>query len=191
MARDRRQGLGLGLAIVKRVATMLGHPIELRSVPNKGSMFAVVVPLAPETSRAETAVETAIPADAAAFCITILVIDDDADVLGALKWLLESMGHHVLAAASFDEARVKVSAVGSKPDLIIADYRLPDGETGPRAIKGVRSQVNAEVPGIILTGDTSIGDETKTGFATLHKPISAEALGAAIRSLVAPRGSGS
>jgi signal transduction histidine kinase len=38
----RSDGLGLGLFIVKRAAGCLGHRIEVRSVPHRGSCFAVV-----------------------------------------------------------------------------------------------------------------------------------------------------
>nr|WP_247878884.1 ATP-binding protein [Azospirillum brasilense] len=55
--RDRRHGLGLGLAIVRRLATLLGLPVSLRSVPGKGSVFAVDVPLA-AASAAELPVES-------------------------------------------------------------------------------------------------------------------------------------
>lgn len=39
-----QRGLGLGLGVVRRTAQLLGHGIELRSEPGKGSNFAVVVP---------------------------------------------------------------------------------------------------------------------------------------------------
>jgi signal transduction histidine kinase len=42
--RDHRDGFGLGLAIVERVARLLNHPIELRSVVGRGSRFSVTVP---------------------------------------------------------------------------------------------------------------------------------------------------
>jgi signal transduction histidine kinase len=42
--QDHRNGIGLGLAIVERVARLLNHPIELRSVVGKGSRFSVTVP---------------------------------------------------------------------------------------------------------------------------------------------------
>lgn len=44
--RGGSRGLGLGLGVVRRMAALLGHALELRSVPGKGSCFAVSVPKA-------------------------------------------------------------------------------------------------------------------------------------------------
>jgi signal transduction histidine kinase len=38
-------GVGLGLAIVRETAHLLHHPIQICSVPNRGSVFSVAVPL--------------------------------------------------------------------------------------------------------------------------------------------------
>ena len=43
-ARERSKGLGLGLAIVQRLSTLLGHSIDLKSRPGRGSMFSIAVP---------------------------------------------------------------------------------------------------------------------------------------------------
>jgi PAS domain S-box-containing protein len=43
-ARDRRRGLGLGLSIVQRLSHLLAHPVKVRSVLGKGSVFSVEVP---------------------------------------------------------------------------------------------------------------------------------------------------
>ena len=50
-ARERSLGLGLGLSIVQRLATLLGHPVHVRSQPGKGSVFSIDVML-PRTKRA-------------------------------------------------------------------------------------------------------------------------------------------
>lgn len=41
--RGGSRGLGLGLGVVRRMAALLGHALELRSIPGKGSCFGVVV----------------------------------------------------------------------------------------------------------------------------------------------------
>ncbi|EPY01820.1 ATP-binding protein, partial [Magnetospirillum fulvum] len=43
--RDRAKGLGLGLAIVVRLARLLRHRIGLQSIPGRGSVFTVSVPM--------------------------------------------------------------------------------------------------------------------------------------------------
>lgn len=47
LERDRRQGLGLGLGIARRMARLLGHRLNVRSWPGRGSVFTVTVPIAP------------------------------------------------------------------------------------------------------------------------------------------------
>src|SRR5271155_1541605 len=46
-ARQRSRGLGLGLSIVKSLGELLGHPISVRSLHGKGSVFSIEVPLTP------------------------------------------------------------------------------------------------------------------------------------------------
>ncbi|MBY6265960.1 hybrid sensor histidine kinase/response regulator [Azospirillum sp. 412522] len=48
--RNRDNGIGLGLSIVRRLATVLDHPVKVRSTPGRGSVFSVTVPLAPVES---------------------------------------------------------------------------------------------------------------------------------------------
>jgi len=47
---DRRrqgdEGQGLGLALARKQAELLGHALDVRSVPGRGSVFTLAVPLA-------------------------------------------------------------------------------------------------------------------------------------------------
>ena len=43
--RDRRKGLGLGLAIVQGLTHTLGHRLTLSSIPGRGSVFRLELPL--------------------------------------------------------------------------------------------------------------------------------------------------
>ena len=49
-ARERSLGLGLGLSIVQRLASLLGHPVRVRSQPGKGSVFSIDVMLTPSAA---------------------------------------------------------------------------------------------------------------------------------------------
>ncbi|SDT09603.1 hybrid sensor histidine kinase/response regulator [Bradyrhizobium canariense] len=182
-ARDRAQGLGLGLAIVRRTAVLLQHPLKLVSVTGRGSMFSVTVPKA-------SAVETLSPdnrASPAGIAVSIMVVEDEGDVLDIMVQLLTLQGHRVYAgrsAAEVQQVHAKAIMAGDAPvDLIIADYRLGDGATGVDAIEALCAHIGRSVPAVIVTGDTSpsrIKEATASGHRILHKPITGEELHEAI-----------
>ncbi|CAA7616001.1 PAS domain S-box protein [Magnetospirillum sp. UT-4] len=182
--RDRRQGLGLGLAIVERLARLLGHRIDVRSVEGRGSVFAVEVPVCHR--RIAPGVRQ-LPLDLMRRGVSILVIEDEPDVRDGLEALLASWGHVVLAAGGADEAIRRLPGFGRLPDLIIADYRLQNGETGGQAIARIAIHLRAEgkVPAIIVTGDTAperLQQAQALGHRLLHKPVRPDALRAAIEA---------
>jgi two-component system, sensor histidine kinase len=43
---EAMQGLGLGLTITRQLAEALGHALDLRSTPSRGSVFSLTLPLA-------------------------------------------------------------------------------------------------------------------------------------------------
>ena len=104
----------------------------------------------------------------------VMVIDDERTVLQALNLLLEMWGYRVVAAESEGEAVERLSALDEKPHAILADYRLREGRTGVQAIERIRAMVGALVPGVIITGDTSIEglrDARANGLTILQKPV--------------------
>ncbi len=126
----------------------------------------------------------ALPAGVA---VSIIVVEDEGDVLDAMVQLLSLQGHRVYAGRSAAEVRqIHAEAVmaGDAPvDLIIADYRLEDGATGLEAIEALCAYIGRSVPALIVTGDTSpsrIKEATASGHRLLHKPITGEELHEAI-----------
>ncbi|MBI2311968.1 MAG: response regulator [Betaproteobacteria bacterium] len=172
--RDRRKGLGLGLAIVRRLARLLGHRLEMNSTVGGGSVFSVEVPLAkearPETPEAEgTAVANATLAGR-----RIVVVDDEQTVRDGMQALLTGWGCEVIVAASADEALERVANAAGRPELVIADYRLQGGANGIEAIRHLRAVLGANVPGILITGDTApdrLNEAAASGYHLLHKPV--------------------
>jgi two-component system, sensor histidine kinase len=183
--RDRAKGLGLGLAIVDRLAKLLDCPLTLRSAPGKGSVFRILVPLADkQLLGAQTAPEAPVSAMPRGL---ILVIDDDAVIQGAMQGLLSSWGHDVVAAGSCAEMLERIATSFRRPDLIICDYRLRDGENGIDVIKRLQSEYNDEIPAVLVTGDTAperLKDAQESGLILLHKPVANIKLRATIGNLM-------
>ncbi|HZR61313.1 MAG TPA: response regulator [Xanthobacteraceae bacterium] len=104
----------------------------------------------------------------------VVVIEDNALVLEATESLLRSWGCKVVAAESCDEALKKLSQLGRRPDLIVCDYRLPQGPTGIDAIQRLRGTF--DIPALLVSGDATLPecDEDLSGYRLLHKPVNAK-----------------
>lgn len=168
------KGIGLGLAIVDRLAKLLGHVIEVRSTPGRGSMFAVTVPRATENPEVSPEVMTARSGIRLENAL-VLVIDDDPAALEATQTLLESWGCRVLTATSGAEAEAYLSAQrGQLPVIIVCDYHLAEGETGIQVLNRLRALRTDHMQGVLVTGDTST-EITRavqdSGYPLLQKPV--------------------
>jgi CheY-like chemotaxis protein len=120
----------------------------------------------------------------------VVVIEDDPLVLEATGSLLRSWGCRVVAAESCIEAMNKLSEIGQRPDLIVCDYRLPQGPTGVDAIEMLRDAF--EIPALLISGDATSpqGDNGANGYKLLHKPVNAETFRAVLvdASVLQPKG---
>lgn len=115
--------------------------------------------------------------------IFAVVIDDEPAVLETMKMFFESNGFKVVAATSAEEALASLENSEIPPDIVIADYRLAEGMVGTEAIHRIQDHFGTEIPGIIVTGDTSpdrIREAAASGFRILHKPVRANILRGAV-----------
>ena len=175
--RDRSKGLGLGLAIDNRIALLLKHEILLRSESDKGSVFSVCVPKVADVLRGVQPLVSAIetPNEGRALNefeqLNVLVIDDDALVRKSTQGIIESWGCDVSMAASFTE--VKEVHHRANYDLVICDYRLPDGD-GVELASWVRANFRTQPLFILISGDTSpdvLQRVSENDIQLLHKPV--------------------
>ncbi|MBI3899974.1 MAG: hybrid sensor histidine kinase/response regulator [Gammaproteobacteria bacterium] len=184
--RERGKGLGLGLAIVDRLAQLLSAPITVISRPAHGSMFAFDLSLGHAQAAAAMPHLPNVEHDRTDSLITI--IDDDAQILDAMRARLERWGYAIVTATSPNEAIAKLRAGGQLPDAIICDYRLRGEENGIDAVAGLRAEFNRTIPALLITGDTAVEciDEIHaSGLPMLHKPIKEDALNIALIALIA------
>jgi two-component system OmpR family response regulator len=90
----------------------------------------------------------------------LLVVDDEATILELLSGSLRLAGFEVVTAAS--GAGAVRAAASSRPDLVLLDVMLPDGD-GFEVLGRMRSG-GAEVPVIFLTARDQVPDRVR-GFA--------------------------
>jgi CheY-like chemotaxis protein len=180
----------LGLATVRRIVQLLGCSLTLRSVPGRGSLFALRVPLGDSArlSDEESTAEQVVPdllRDK-----SIVVIDDEASVRVGMQSLLQSWGCQCVAAADAEEVLQQVD--GRTPDFIIADLRLRNDRTGIDAIRLCRQRLGSEIPAVLVSGDTAterLIEVSVAGLTLLHKPVKAVRLRAFLNYTFSQRAS--
>ncbi|MDG9855973.1 ATP-binding protein [Pseudomonas nitroreducens] len=181
-----RRGVGLGLAIVDRIAGILGCRVQVRSVPGRGSVFAIEVPLARDLQhpgRVESGPRpvTGDPLPGR----RLLVIDNEEAILASMAALLGQWGCQVLSATNYEEALKALD--GKAPEVILADYHLDHGGTGCEAVRGLREYFQRELPAVMITADRS--DDCRRalqrlGMPLLNKPVKPGKLRAALSLLL-------
>jgi len=184
-------GLGLGLAIVRRLAALLDHRIEVGSQVDRGSRFRVLAPRAPpiDADRAPTLAlrhrDRSVPAMEGAL---VAVVDDDPCAVDAMSALFETWGAHVAGGGGLDDVLDALGRAERYPDLVVADLRLADGESGISVVDRLRNELGIVVPALLVSGDTSPvaeRDARMAGLLLLGKPVVPAVLHAAAAGLLA------
>lgn len=82
---------------------------------------------------------------------TVLVIEDDEDVVALLEQLLDHEGYDVATAKDGLEGLVKLST--ARPDVVLLDIMMPDVD-GHRVLKQLLEENDGDVPVpvIVITG---------------------------------------
>jgi two-component system, sensor histidine kinase len=173
-AKTNQAGLGLGLAIVERLCALLDHPIELKSTPGKGSRFSIAVPRARAAGVAKSEPSRQAVIDVPSRKL-VVVMDHDARILEGMGGLLRDWGCCVVIAATSEAALTEVKRLGreARPDLIISDYHLADGQSGITAIAKLR-EAHGAIPAFVMSGDTAperLREARDSGLHLLHKPV--------------------
>ncbi|WP_052679669.1 response regulator [Rhizobium nepotum] len=122
-----------------------------------------------------------------------MVVDDEPDVLNAIRQLLTVVGYRVYAGRSAREVMQLHTTMSdhsrSPVDLIIADYRLENGATGLDVIGELQQYMGRSIPAFLLSGDTSpsvLKSISESGYRLLSKPVDGDELQKAIAEAFQP-----
>jgi DNA-binding response OmpR family regulator len=214
---DRRPspGVGLGLALARHLVELHGGSIAVADREGEGACFTVTLrrgrdhfppelvdeavppagapakspslptplPPAPEPGRAESG-----PAEFGDERMTVLVVDDNADIRSYVRRHLEP-GYRVVEAA--DGAEALTQARRAIPDLVVSDIMMP-GLDGHALFRALREDPELDlVPVILLTAQAS-PESRLQGLREgaddyLIKPFDPRELKARVDSLIASR----
>ncbi|AMB85912.1 hybrid sensor histidine kinase/response regulator [Pseudomonas agarici] len=172
-----KKGLGLGLAIADGLCRVLGHRLQVRSWPGRGSAFSVSVPLA-HGAPAVDAKTAALHSRHALSGAQVLCVDNEDSILTGMHSLLSRWGCQVWTARNRQECTALLEQ-GMCPQLALVDYHLDDGETGTGLMAWLRTRLTQPVPGVVISADgrpETVAQIHGAGLDYLAKPVKPAAL---------------
>jgi PAS domain S-box-containing protein len=149
------QGTGIGLSIVHGIVARHNGAIDVESVPDRGTVFKVWLPLSKQTPPIIIdCVETISTGNE-----SILLVDDQPAIVALGREMLEKLGYGVQAFCSAPEALAMFKADPACVDLIITDLTMP-AMTGERLAKEI-FKLRPDIPVILCSGYNSKVDEKR------------------------------
>jgi signal transduction histidine kinase/DNA-binding response OmpR family regulator len=177
-------GTGLGLSISKKIIALLGGELRLKHSSNKGSVFEIELPLI-FTEEPQNIENPAVLSNNLITNKTIIVVDDDTDLLKLITEVLKQNQFKVLAFTNAEEA---LNEIKNTPfDLLITDIQMPimNGFTLTKSVRNIGESYR-ELPIIAVTGrsDLDIKNYQEAGFSTvIKKPFSPKTLLSTIQAI--------
>jgi DNA-binding response OmpR family regulator len=117
---------------------------------------------------------------------TILVVDDEDDVLNLLRVVLERDGHRILTASDGETALTL--AYDERPDAILLDIMMP-GMDGWQVLRALKAEERTRPIPVAMVSARTEGREKIIGLQEgavcyIEKPFSTAAVVAEVRSIL-------
>ncbi|MEW6585093.1 MAG: PAS domain S-box protein [Nitrospirota bacterium] len=177
--KERGRGTGLGLSIVYRTIKDHSGYVTVRSEVGKGSTFSIYLPVSLKSVAAPARRATTASGDAG-----ILVIDDEEEVLGLIRDILETHGYRVTLSANPLSALDIAKKMGGELQLVITDIVMPlmNGKELIENLKAIKPDIR--VIAISAYSDEIIGRDSLIVDAFLQKPFEGAGLLAEVRRIL-------
>ncbi len=174
------RGSGMGLATVYGIVTQHGGFVEVRSEPGKGSAFDVFLRVASSQPSSPPAVRSE---SVAGGDETVLLVEDDRAVRGAVARILAELGYAVIEASNGAEALRELEKGRSAVDLVISDVVMP--RMGGLELLARARDTKPDIPFLFSTGyaDGTLRDQLsrQTSVSFIAKPFRLEEIARSVR----------
>lgn len=173
------RGTGLGLAMVYGFVQQSEGEFRIYSAPDHGTTVRMTLPRGTERDQREGTMSQEPPARAGGE--TILLVEDEADLLEMMKEVLVDLGYRVETAGTGQEAWARVEQ-GLEFDVLLSDVVMPGGLTGFDLAEKVRARMPGR-PVILMSGYAGLSHaQAEAGTVTvLQKPCMPAELARALR----------
>ena len=172
----KHNGTGLGLATVYGIVRQSGGFLQVDSKPGMGTTFKIYMPAA-DVEASTPDVPKPKPRIAGARG-TVLLVEDEKELRGIVRTMLEGDGFKVIEARWAGEAAILAEELGDRIDLLVTDVVMP-GESGGDLARWM-SERWPGVPVLYMSGyaddDIVRSGMEEEGAAFLQKPFDEEAL---------------
>ncbi len=182
--KEPGKGTGLGLATVYGIVKQSGGYIWADSAPNRGAAFKIYLP------RVEHAVAAALDLPTGAPSLngkeTVLLVEDQMDVLRVMRRGLEALGYTVLAAKGGPEALALAGRHEGTIHLLVTDVVMPGMNGRDLALGLAATRPDTMVLYVSGYPDQSVVHQglLAPGLAFLQKPFAPDALARKIRDVL-------
>ena len=185
--KQRGEGTGLGLAQVYGIVKQHNGFIDVKSEVRKGTTFIIYLP---EVSEAETLSQRPESRVAKGQGETILVVEDEKDVLQVLKIMLEGLSYKVLTAGNGRDALKIYDTYHEQIALVLTDMVMP--EMGGIDLFKALKERNPEIQVVVMTGYSPQAEEMSKLLqdvsGILEKPLVLEKVARVVNEILKGNG---